>query len=57
MNWILDTLHIVFTEANANRYIDKKKKNISSAWYQNVEYRAEREELAPVLRRYVAAFT
>ena len=26
MNWILDTLHIVFTEANANRYIDKKKK-------------------------------
>lgn len=25
MNWILDTLHIVFTEANANRYIDKKK--------------------------------
>lgn len=56
MNWILDTLHIVFTEANANRYIDKKK-NISSAWYQNVEYRAEREELAPVLRRYVAAFT
>ena len=25
--WILDTLHIVFTEANANQYIDKK--NIS----------------------------
>ena len=56
MYWILDTLHIVFTEANANQYIDKKK-YISSAWYQNVEYRAEREELAPVLGRYVAAFT
>ena len=28
MNWILDTLHIVFTEANANRYIDKKKKHL-----------------------------
>ena len=27
MYWILDTLHIVFTEANANQYIDKK--NIS----------------------------
>ena len=57
MNWILDTLHIVFTEANANRYIDKKKKTSPLHQYQNVEYRAEREELAPVLRRYVAAFT
>ena len=44
MNWILDTLHIVFTEANANQFKDKK--NISSACYKNAEYRTEREEFA-----------
>ena len=52
MTRILDTLHIVYT--GANQFKDKK---ISSACYQNVEYRAEREEFAPLLGRYAAAFT
>ena len=53
MNRIIDTLHIVFTQANQF----KDKKNISSACYQNVAYRTGRDEFAPVLRRYVAAFS